>query len=119
MKPFRLATLIKKVVIHQPCEIWPFLFLTSDLFDHNIGVTMVRHPFVRLFSAYQDKVYADQTYAKQAFPRTSDFFRNGRDGAYTPPSFATFVDLLLRGKYQLDDIHFRPYGLNCAMCDIE
>ena len=79
---------------------------------------MVRHPFVRLFSAYQDKVYTDQTYAKQTFGRVTELFRTEKDGAYNPPSFATFVDLLLRGKYRQDDIHFRPFGRNCAMCDI-
>lgn len=33
-----------------------FFFLLSEVLDHSLGITVVRHPFVRVLSAYQSKV---------------------------------------------------------------
>ena len=78
------------------------------------GITFVRHPFVRLFSAYQDKFVAHPLYGKymkQFFDKRGEFF---------PPSFSSFVDILLAGtSFPSRDIHIYPMVYSCAMCDIK
>ena len=78
------------------------------------GVTFVRHPFARLFSAWQDKWVAAPIFLKYM-----DLFHDEK-GDFIPPSFAAFVDLLLIGTaFPIRDIHMYPMLFSCAMCDIK
>ena len=97
-----------------------------------LSVSFVRHPFERLVSAYNDKIYENGVYIKKT--GYEKWFKNDR-------SFSSFVNLVLH-EYQTNcnpskpktskigsnwDItnceskinrHWRPFGFRCSYCDI-
>ncbi|XP_018009803.1 carbohydrate sulfotransferase 8 isoform X4 [Hyalella azteca] len=98
-------------------------FEIPELLESVRSVIIVRHPFVRLVSAYRDKIEScvdkDDCYAYEfGFTRES-----------VPRSFSAFVEFLIRiipesGPFRgqlIDDIdsHWLPYYINCAPCDIK
>ena len=76
-------------------------------------MTSVRHPFVRLFSTYQDQV-GKSGYFKEL----RNIFTNQND-TYRNPSFSAFVDLLISEKTLANNLQTRGYIQGCAMCNTE
>ena len=90
---------------------------------------MVRHPFKRLVSAYQDKVAivgpyiltadclfqiidsSDTPYQHVAFRLQAEY------GEISFPAFASFI-LKASGDPRRLDVHWRPYYARCDYCNI-
>ena len=90
----------------------------STLADSTISFSMVRHPFERLVSAYQDKVFdnSDPAYGYIAPSLQHEY------GNKSFPSFARYV--LDTAKHLCPppparchlDVHWRPFYARCAFC---
>jgi chondroitin 4-sulfotransferase 11 len=83
-----------------------------NLLNNMTKMTIVRHPFVRLVSAYQDKVidhyykdWADQVYK---LPTIHEDIK---------PNFEQFVDFVIDMKIP-EDPHLRFFWYACDMCHV-
>jgi chondroitin 4-sulfotransferase 11 len=81
---------------------------------------VVRHPFDRLLSAYRDKLerlteYNLRYHMKDA-PRMTD--RRYNSSVAASPTFAEFVDYLVRTPPNLMDSHWAPYSKLCLPCNV-
>lgn len=92
-------------------------YCVPDITNDYDGFTFLRHPFVRLLSAYQGKVVNTKNY----FPGLFNVFQSANASQeYRPPSFSSFVDLLLRGLHvKTSDWHVDSFIAHCRMCEIE
>ena len=87
-----------------------------NLFEKSLSFSVVRHPFERLVSAYQNKVADDQN-SKRSKYLTS---------RYGAVSFATFAKMILdkseKNCPQMNncelDVHWKPFISRCAYCDV-
>jgi len=82
---------------------------------------VVRHPFVRLVSAYRDKLetltqYNVRYHIKDG-PRMTER-RVHNSSVADSPTFPEFVDYLLRTPPNLMDKHWAPYSKLCLPCNI-
>ncbi|XP_018012037.1 carbohydrate sulfotransferase 8 [Hyalella azteca] len=84
-------------------------------------VVNVRHPFARLVSAYRDKIEPCSTDPKC-------YANRKRPPLPTMLDFKDFVQFLIdkikvpvvadRSSFNSYDVHWRPYFLNCGVCDL-
>lgn len=89
------------------------------LAEHTISFSMVRHPFERLVSAYQDKL-VDQT--DKFYKRVVDYLIDN----YGAVTFENFVSMILtksrRRCRRMNrcglDKHWKPFISRCGYCDI-
>ena len=84
------------------------------LLKEKLGFTFVRHPFVRLVSAYLDKVVNNDYHR---WRKKTIFYKRLK---YTPdiiPRFDLFVDYILSGKEDSDN-HIQAYWRHCDVCHI-
>merc|ERR1712127_1111659 len=81
---------------------------------------VVRHPFVRLVSAFRDKLermteYNVRYHAKDAVRMTE---RRYNSTVADSPTFPEFADYLVRTPPNLMDKHWAPYSKLCLPCNI-
>lgn len=92
------------------------------LLNRSFKIVFVRHPFVRLFSAFQDKVIEwdepQDHYFKKMLNNTNLWSRKFRTDPDIP-TFHEFAELLLLHPEVSDDEHARPYWKNCNFCIID
>lgn len=107
----------------------PFILRVTDsdpdirtLAESTVSFSMVRHPFERLTSAYQDKVVDDGQRGIVGF-QVRDWMHEN----YGNLSFSNFLRTVLHfGSFQCSSIqnceemnvHWRPYISRCAYCDV-
>ena len=100
------------------------MFYSTNQNKKYLKAIFVRHPFLRLVSAFKDKAEKNRTeepffYAKywdrmMRLERGNDSVNND-----SKPVFSEFVKLLLRSKTQEFDEHWAPIWTRCEPCYIE
>jgi len=82
---------------------------------------VVRHPFVRIVSAFRDKLEAlaehNVRYHMKDAPRMTSR-RTFNSSVADSPTFPEFVDYLIRTPPNLMDKHWAPYSKVCLPCNI-
>ena len=104
----------------------------QKIFDESISFTFVRHPFVRLVSAFRDKFelgaknnYIYKMYAADILnipaasgEKTEAYMRMiySKIASLPRPTFPQFVDYLLRTRIEEYNDHWLPYWIHCNFC---
>jgi len=104
----------------------------QKIFSESISFTFVRHPFVRLVSAFRDKFelgaknnYIYKMYAadilnipEASSDKTEAYMRMiySKIAPLPRPTFSQFVDYLLRTKIGDYNDHWLPYWIHCNFC---
>ena len=79
----------------------------------------VRHPLIRLVSAYRDKIEPGTGwYGQLMLPSVMKYLR--KDGDKTPISFQEFTSYILRGEGPMvNNFHWAPYNIQCRFCEVQ
>jgi len=82
-----------------------------------VSILVVRHPFIRLISAWNEKFHRDYQYGYSMFRRERNLqkYAKERDATHWI-SFADFARWIAFDDYQLKNKHFRPQSYMCPPC---
>ena len=124
---------VSEINLHEAAAVFrPKKERLDDLFKESFSFTIVRHPFIRLVSAFRDKFelgamdnWIYKMYAADLLNITEASKK--KDAAYlgqilrylSPlprPTFSQFVDYLLRTKVEDYNDHWIPVWLHCHLC---
>ena len=115
---FAILTLLIFKVVPPLFRVPRYQLPISRLAETSVSFSMVRHPFERLVSAYQDKIVdsSDASYTHIAPTLQRDY------GEVSFPAFALYV--LDTAKHMCRppparchlDVHWRPFYARCAFC---
>jgi len=102
----------------------------DKLASQSLLFMVVRHPFERLVSAYRDKFelgskfdFIYLSYAadilKLKYSGATEMKKRSKLAKLPRPSFAQFIDYLLRTDVKNYNTHWRPYWLHCNLCKLK
>ena len=91
----------------------------QKLLKGSFKFVFVRHPFVRLVSAFQNKVIDDRRYKNWFGLLNSPEYRQP-DNRFDPetPILSEFVNMILSEPGAMNDVHIQPYWKRCDFCRV-